>query len=306
MSITFSYGSSSAVVDLPDRPYEIEIRFGVHVVHRIDEGFSLFDDGIAYDHRICKCRFTLASTDALTFVQFLRLGTRGETCSLALGGTATGFFPFGPDKGDLGTFTVRVLSFKDGPRLFEPLDYVPIDVEMLMVTAPAYTAGAATSEGSFTIGTVSTLQYPQNGVTPTPVYRTRSDVTRGGSAYAFDVSSIGDRYTSQWVQSMNTLNAAALTSFLLGATGRAIAISIIAPVNYYLFGVENVTIYKDGIYTVKLINGDENGSVLNLTAVDVNRWELPLRWYLESSEEIGGIYVDGSGITIEHTTGQNY
>jgi hypothetical protein len=212
---------------------------------------------------------------------------RGETVQMQLGATATGFFPFGPDKGDLGTFTVRILSWTDGPRLYEPLGYATVDVEMVMVTAPSYTPGAATSEGTLQVGTVTTLRYPQqdSDVDPLGQYRTRSDLTRSGAPYVWDLSYAADRWISEWAQPMNSLNAAALTAFLISASGRGSEIDIVSGDGSFLFGIEQteqINWLGGGTYTAKLILGDEDGTTLKLTAVDVNRWVLPLRWWMTS------------------------
>ena len=48
------------------------------------------------------------------------------------------FFPFGPDKGDVGNFECRILNRMPTGVLDNPWLYFGNEVEMVMVSAPQY------------------------------------------------------------------------------------------------------------------------------------------------------------------------
>jgi hypothetical protein len=223
---------------------------------------------------------TVSAAVAAQLIALFRDTSRGETINLALGTTATGFFPFGPDKGDLGTFTVRILSFREMPWGMSPYGYVPIEIEMVMVTAPVYEIGSGRSEGVLQIGTVSTLRWPDPGYTPEPEYVVSHNLSRNGTPYVEDMGKVRDRYTSEFTLPCCTSNAALVASYLT-VTGRGGDITVVPGSNAYMFGVTEHS-SGAGTYTTRLVLGNENGTDLVMKNVSWDLWEIPLKFWMSA------------------------
>ena len=121
--IIFTCGTDTVEVDAPQYGYETELKLGLRYKEHAGAKWGIYDRTSAYDYRILKsATFQLSAADqALLNAFFLSPDVaRGETVSMDLGDKPTGFFPFGPDKGDVGTFTVRVLSYVQSGMLLSP------------------------------------------------------------------------------------------------------------------------------------------------------------------------------------------
>lgn len=265
----------------PDYGYEVVARMNIHVVKCADGSYKNYDDGNAYDQRICRFTMTVTAAVATALIAKFRNTDRGETITLSLGTDPVGFYPFGPDLGDVGDFTVRILSFRELPWGMQPYGHIPVEVEMVKVTAPAYSPGAGRTEGVTQIGTVTGLRWPDPGYTPQPDYSVKHVLARSGTPYVEDTGKGDDRYVSEFTLPCCTSNAALVAAYMTG-TGRGNNIAIVPGANGYMFGATEQDGTGAGTYVARLILGDRNGTDLVMRHVDWDRWEIPLRFWMVS------------------------
>jgi hypothetical protein len=240
--IIFSTGTAQAIVNTPQYGYESEIHMGLRYAEHRGAKWGIFDRGASYDYRILKTatlRLTATEQNDLNIFFLSSSAARGETVNLILGKKHTGFFPFLPDNGDIGTFTCRVLSYEQSGMLLSPYQQFETDISLVMVTAPGYTipAQAKTAAGGLKIGTVSHIRYPQRGISPEPQHAISTIIANNGTPYSVDNGTSGDAYITALDLDLNETTAAALINYLV-TSGRGNEIKIIAKDNNYLYGRE--------------------------------------------------------------------
>jgi hypothetical protein len=274
--IIFSTTTAQAIINTPQYGYESEIHLGLRYKEHRGAKWGIFDRGAAYDYRAlktAKLRLTPTEQDDLNNFFLSSSVARGETVSLILGKKHTGFFPFGPDKGDVGTFTCRVLSYVQSGMLLTPYKQFETDISLVMVTAPGYTIPAQqkTAAGGLKIGTVSHIRYPQRGITPEPIHAISTILANNGAPYSIDNGVLGDAYTTTLDLELNETTAAALLNYLV-TSGRGNIIKIMAKDDNYIFGREkNAT----GSYWSQLID-----NVINIKHDRYNSFSMSLKFNL--------------------------
>lgn len=266
--ITLSYDTDSIEIDNPENNYVSTVRIAIEPV-RLSSGWDVVNNGIANDYRTCTMHFILDEGDGADLDEFI-FNHRQDTINMNVG-SSSGVCPFCPDKGDSGTFTVKIVERKYGP--FDQFKQFGKTVKFLMVTAPEYELPSVTNQDNFQIGTVDGLLYPQSGIDDNRAFGIQTRVSYGGDAYSVDVRD--NIHTVEFVQRCNTGLAAELVSFLTGASGRHQDITVIAPDDYYLFGIENGA---NGTYTCKLIQTE-----LQCRHVENEHFEIPLRFYMKEA-----------------------
>ena len=233
-------------------------------------GWESWNNGIARDYRTCSIpRFIHDEADGLALVTFLK-NNQGNEISMAIG-TDSNFFPFGPDKGDSGSFIVRILNREFGS--FDQFEQFTKSIDLLLVNAPDYSLPSVVNQGGFQIGTVQYLLYPQLNFNHKTNFSINTGVNYGGEGKSIDHGH--DSFESSFVQQCNTSLAAKLFEFLTGATGRDQDITIIAEYDYYMFGPDNGS---DGTYTCKLIH-----NVIECKHIENEQFEIPLSFYMKSA-----------------------
>lgn len=210
-------------------------------VREQDNGkYIVWDHGQAFDSRRCICNWLLSKSETLTLIQIFQDVAKGRGVDLEMT-PDSGFFPFGPDKGDdgaSGPFTVRVLRIDAGPSIGHPEDFWNTEVEFIHNGSyPSYTPPAEVAEGSLEIGTVSGLRYPEGMHTQAINYDIRTAVSYGGNAHTIDKTLTADAYVSTLAMGHNEGNAAALLAHVQD-TVRANDVTITPPANAFLFGRE--------------------------------------------------------------------
>lgn len=235
--ITLVLDGTSFTLPAPEWGYTVSTVSALRLVPKLPRGYTVWDDGAAYDYRVCKCSWMLNASDTAVLATIAResIYGRGNTISMSLP-VNSGFYPFGPDWGDAGTFTVRILEFSQGKQLEEPYGHYNPKLAMICVTHPAYTLPSAIAEGDLTIGGVSNLRWPPDWPDASAQYDVGTQVTRGGVPYSVD--KMTNRYESAFGMICNHSNAAALINHLV-ATVRSASIVITAPANTTPFGIEN-------------------------------------------------------------------
>jgi hypothetical protein len=266
--ITLSHGTHTVDIDYPEwEGYSPVITLAIESVETAD-GYDIWDNGIAYDYRVCKIdRSLLSETDCAALDVFFA-GHRTAEIYMDIG-TDSNFFPFGPDKGDSGEFTVRLISRKYGS--FDQFKQFKKSYDLLMIDAPAYSLPSVTEQADFQIGTVDGLLYPQTDVISDRVYGVTTGISYGGDAGSIDIRR--NIHTVSFTQRCNAGLAAELVAFLTGATGRSQDITIIAPDDFYLFDIANGA---SGTYICKLIQKE-----IICNQLDYEEWEIPLSFWLK-------------------------
>lgn len=274
MSITFTNGANSITIPAPRYGYTARIAMSISWAGTNPP--SAWDAGAAYDERNCSGFGTwLSRSDAAAFGAYLAANGSGrcedQTMSL---GVSSGFFPFGPDKGDSGDFTVRFVPASSIKGITDkPFLRFDTELAMIMVAAPAYTLPALRPQGHLQIGTVTGLRWPRfNPI----VNRAISQVlAHGGNPFDLDYGTSSDSYTCEFNQQMNGPNAANLLAFLTSTSGRGHDITVTAPANHYLFGADNG---GNGSYTAL-----QTSTVLEITHDGYDQFSLPLEFYMKAA-----------------------
>lgn len=251
-TIRLSAGSGQHDLSSPEWGYEATIGLGLHHERLKPLNYAIWDDGSANDpKRRCKCTFLLDSTHAGELIDlFTNDGEgRGVDASLILP-SGSGFYPFGPDKGDAGTFSVHLLSIKPGGVQEEPFKWFAIEVEMIAVSYPSYVLPTQVSEGDFQIGTISALRFPPDWTKPEYLPAISGQTTRTGVVTDIDKLQAADRFEVTIPMVCNQSKAAALVNYLVG-TARGANLNIIAGANTYLYGRKNGS---SGTYASQMLN----------------------------------------------------
>jgi len=246
--ITFTNGANSVIVTAPQWNYTTSINMVLTHAEKSDSTVGIYDQGVAYDVRYCKCNFLLNATDMALFIAFFSDSTkgRGEDVTLSV---CKGFFPFGPDKGDQGDFVIRMTSFQQTGQLFRPWKWYEVECLMAMTTAPAYTLPDQIKDGTFQVGTVLGLRPPQDSFASQVSYALNDVITHGGAGHEIDKGTSADGYRTSMLLSGNQTKMAALVKYV-AQTARASNFTITSQTGHLPFGKAK----GDGLFTVQMLN----------------------------------------------------
>jgi hypothetical protein len=296
----FIAGGSTITINRPGYGYAVDCVLPIVTADKHPSGYSFFDrDASKTDHyRVLNtATWQLPTDQKLALNAFFRAASLGrcETVTLRLGATATGFFPFGPDYGDVGDFTVRLLSQVQSGILLSPWRYWQDGLSLVLVTAPAYALPSQVDQGSFQIGTVNGLLFPQEGFKPEARYNHRTDLSLSGVPSSIDGLESSDSWESSWDQQCNQSKAAALVSFLTGATGRSADISVIAGENYYTFGGDNGS---GNAYTCKFLGSSHERKkiIISIRHDRYNQFTIPMTFWMTGIGANEYVFQDGENI----------
>lgn len=260
--------SGAALIEIPKPRYGYvsEISMPLTFCRHRGSAYGVFDSGAAYDTRACTgVEFDMSEADMTAFAAFLETSAqgRGETITLRLE-TNSGFFPFGPDLGDSGDFTVRILRFVPGGQQHAPWKYwrPTIDMQWISGPAPAYGIVDNMADGTVQLGAVTGLRYPQSGYDVAVRYAEQTIVTLGSDAYAVDNGAGGDEYESEFEFTGNQGKMAALVHELI-TNVRGGTATYIAPANNYPFGRDKAS---SGSFTVQMLYSarESNSAILSI------------------------------------------
>jgi hypothetical protein len=286
----FFNGGNYVDVDVPVYPYSCEIVMPISSVKDSQGSPTFFDPPASHgddtlgtwDYRLLNTgTWRLPSDQQIALSAFFKDADkgRGENVTMTLQ-TGSGFFPFGPDLGDSGNFVVRLLEQSQSGRLGRPWNYFENAIYLVLITAPGgYSLPPTYSEGPFSIGSVSGLQFVD--FAPKTFRNIQHQLTASGVPYSMDGKTSGDSYEVGFSQLCNQGNAAALVSFLVSTSGRASDITIIASANFYLFGVDNGS---NGTYTTKFLGASPNEKTVSIKMTNerFNQWIFPLNFWMKS------------------------
>jgi len=294
MSETFSLtcGHDTVVLPRPEYGYEVEIHFPVSQAKAADGSRSFFCNAPPY-RVLSASSFIMNPTDKRDLDDFLRLTARGETIELALGSIATGFFPFGPDLGDKGTFTCCLTQQTPSGQLFAPFGWFKDDYHFVMVSHPSYSYGASRRQGDFALSIgeldVTNLPYPNDGFNVTNSYSYETFLSKTGVPSTWNGRSSADNYVSEFELSLYQVNAAKLVSAISQTLGKferyAMPPFVIHDCGYYVFGVNNG---KKGKYSCQFLGSSDDGAgseiVLKVTHESYDCFKVPLAFLLATTD----------------------
>lgn len=283
MSITLAtiapQAAASVTIKQPYFGYSTAIRMDLRY-SRTTTGYKIGDNSTA-DVRICEIpTWLLDATDALALSEFFNNVEkgRGNNFTIALGANASGFFPFGPDKGDKNTFTCSLLEFdRKGVQLNPFLQHLN-SIKLVYVSGPsaAYTPPTAEAEGSLEIGTVTTLRNVQTFPQVLQEQSIIREVSRGGVVSSVDLGTTGDYVETALDLELRPGNCAALIAYLLSARGGDITVT--TPANTWLFGMPNDYM---GTYTTKLLSPE-----LKITHDNFNLFKMQIKLWMKSNNTL--------------------
>lgn len=237
-------------IDQPEFGYRVEMRRAIDVVES-DVDTELVDNGSEFDTRVCKIPRFLFDTSVSgynTNAQWI-IDNQGKDLTLDLGESNTGFFPFGPDYGDVGEFTVVITAKKFSGVLQSPYLHFGLELEMVLQGTHAYVEITQIDEGSLQIGEVTGLMYPQESIDSEYEYGIKSYI---GSAGVTDHVNVDyDKHISEFVLRCNTSKACAIANWF-SLYGRWTSFNVITNTNFYLFGIVREGILNN-TYLVKQI-----------------------------------------------------
>jgi len=271
-NVVFSYGGNSATLPMPKYGYTSKINMALNI-SQCPYGGSIksWDNGIAYDHRICNAKWILTQSemdDLNTFLENVN-GGRVNTFTGTIDADS-GLYWFGPDLYGEGVFTLDEVNNGRSARLLRPHNRYEFSGEFLMVSASSYTPPSITPMGSTTIGTVTGVHFIYN---IEPMYNKgwRTDVSLGGGAVEFDTGS-ENKYTDiRFSVDVNQSIASNLVYYLVN-TARGNSFNITTETGTYLFGAENGS---SGTYTVQLKN-----NIIEVTHGSPDRFKITLDVHL--------------------------
>lgn len=249
-NISFTYDATEVEISSPQFGYTTTIEYPWDYLKMSDGTYQAHDDGAQYDKRSCVCEFILSGTEMDNLQVLVNATARGQNLVMTLP-SDSGFFPFGPDKGDAGTFTVAVFFDTTGKISMSPYRKWIVRLRIVNVGAyPAYSLPAQVTDGSFIFGSVSECRMPQNLFEPQIEYAVSIDFTENNTAHYFDRGEEADVTLTQFTLQMNESKAAAIFDFITN-TARTAEFNIETADYFYAFGMG----YGSGIsHAVQLLS----------------------------------------------------
>jgi hypothetical protein len=232
-AIELTIGASTVELPAPSSA-KTEIIMAIDNIALESGTFGSYDNGEQFDKRTCLCSFLLPVEDQADLNLFLFTTPQTATLTLTAG---CGFFPFGPDKGDDGEFTVAIVY--DGTPKIGAVPFRYCQVDMIMTNTgeyPAYSPPAQLTEGPFTIGTVSGLRMPEKMFNPDMNRKFSIAFTENSTPHYVDNESFARYVSTSFIQNCNESNAAALLQYLV--TIRTTQFTINSADYFYPFGAD--------------------------------------------------------------------
>lgn len=271
ISIYHSGTDTTVEIPVPEYPYRCRVMMPIRNAETGDGVIGTFDPGVAYDLRQCEASIFCTSAEAAALLALIRTTTR-DTVNPAYTitmNTSSGFYPFGPDKGDVGPFACSIEVLRDNGIGQAPYLYHNIDLLITKSTAtyPAYTLPTQVPDGGLTIGNVSALRCPPEWFKPSQ--RIAIDVAYrwGGLWTETSGGASADRYETSATMVCNQSKAAALINDIT-TTLRGGQFDIVTQANSYPFGSD---LSDDGTFAVRL-----RSYVLDCVNARHNQWEFSL------------------------------
>lgn len=258
--VRFNYTDNSSAAQYFDLPkpifgYDTTIAMPIDFSYQDDGSVTAYDSGpdAALDVRQCRCDLFLTETEQALLMRVTDdTKARARNIGLELS-TGSGFFPFGADIGDSGTFTVSVQITNPGSIGMAPLRHFKNTVLLTMIDKPVYSIPADESlVGPVTIGSIENIKFPDVWFQAGQGFKTKTSIMNGGTSVYLNRGASGDAYSTSFELRMRNARCARLLEYLTGS-GRADALSgmdLIVPNGCYPFGRNKAT---GGTFNTKLI-----------------------------------------------------
>jgi len=246
MSVTFTKGAYSITVDNPLLGYSSFVKLPLWYAEKENGMVGVHDAGIQYTSRICECTFQLDYTNTLALVEFFNNPGKGRgnliTMTIPSG---NGFFPFSPDFGDVGYFGVRVINFKQGNQLTEPFRWFETTLQIVLITPPTIgnTFPSPIDYGTVQIGTVTSLQYPENLFESEQLMNINEKALYGAGVGSVDLGPTADSYRVRFTLTATQQKMAELINYftvtLRDSVNKTYLTTTITTIdNQFIYGIE--------------------------------------------------------------------
>jgi len=224
----------------PDFGYKTKIEMPLDILETDDGNIAQRDEGTQFDKRLCTIDLILTETEMAALNNLISNSSRGQNIVLTLPSNS-GFFPFGPDKGDTGNFTVAARIVTTGRIQDNPFRKFKVQLALLNVgTYPSYSLPVQVNEGAFTFGSISCLRQPNALFQPDQVYNVSVDFTENSTPMYTDRGQLADYAVTKMSMPCNESKAAALLDYLI-STARVNDIPMITPDYFYPFGRDHAS-----------------------------------------------------------------
>jgi len=199
-------------------------------------------------------------------------------------GENIGWFPFGPDYGDYGTYQVHVLNVKPSPQLMEPFLWWEIEIEIAYISGPTPTFALPTpvDYGTLQIGTVATLRYPESTFQSTANIGINEAILFGGNVGAVDKGAYADAWRTKFDLQGTRSKITELINYLVtvprDTTNKTYSpISIVTVDNQFMFGLEGAAADDDGgnTYSAQLLSKE-----ILITHIDFDLYNVTLEFLM--------------------------
>ena len=286
----------SVDVNRPSYPYDVEIHMPIAITQAADGSYP--DNGFfdplneaqdtlgTYDYRILTSSLWRMPADQKTslnaFMRDLRMG-RAENMVMKLGSAYTGFYPFGPDKGENGNFTVRELSRYQSGVQMAPFKWFEDTIAFVMTGGGG--GGVLLSpmaQGELFIGgNAYGLMYPQDGIKPKPIYNFSTGISETGAPNSLDGGIVGDSWETGFDLLCNGYSCSEIITKLT-QTYRTLDIPIVVPPNYYMFSADQ-SAGLAGSYKAKFLGSERTDKevILRVTHYGFNQFKIPMNFYMK-------------------------
>ena len=239
MTIILSYGNTPTTIEInpPQYGYSVGINMAMHIKDTSDGKIAIYDKGVAHDYRTLSLSFLLNKTMHNSLMGFFNSQAiaRGTGFTMKLGTNPTGFYPSGPDKGDVGDFLMQLMAPPiETTYRYNPWKYFVSKLLIKIVAAPSYSLPSRDgySEGDFSITAygqteLTGLRFPENGLELRTIPAISTVVTQYGIPQVLDSGNNADSSECDFDIVANHPNMAALvheitnhvrgTSFLINS-----------------------------------------------------------------------------------------
>ena len=278
----FTYNGTSITVKKPLRGYTSIVKMPLYYSRRADGSIGIFDAGTAYDRRVAECTFEHDQEDHNKLIGFFTDTTlgRGNNVTLTLG-SGSGWFPFGPDLGDVGDFTIKLIDMQPSGQSMHPYKYWTTGMRFSYISgpSPSYSIPSVTDWGNLQIGTVQNLRYPESTFNTKYNYAIGNYVAMDGNVQSIDLGNDADSYETQFILPGTQSGIANVINYLIN-TPRNPAyktydnFNVITQINNFIFGEENAS---SGTYPVQLLSNE-----LVVKHINHDQFELDLKLKLVS------------------------
>lgn len=283
--------------NMPQWGYVVTINMAMAVVKLENRKYKSYDHGASFDYRTFRAELLYPEKDSTSVFQASKMREMlksyphapSTSPTYSASGysqwelpTGSGFFIFGPDKGDVGTWPVRIVDLDTGFTSGSPLNYFFMSVEGVLdnyataLSPPSYTLPTEVDEGNVTIGSVSGLRHPETWWRATTDLNYTSTTTLGGAVFSrFLQEQSEEGHDTSITLVCNPSKAAALVDHLT-QTVRSSVFTMSVPSESYPFG-PNKSSGGGSTFTCRLVS-----PVITVVHRSVKQFEIGLTISLES------------------------